>query len=91
MAEEAKEIKINDFCLYPFAKIEDAYRELYEVQEHFDERFKIRIAGRGYVLTSDREVIDASGFVVDRDSPLEKGKDSFRKILEFPLYTHNSS
>ena len=78
--EEAPEVKLGDFHVFPYLRKENAVTSAYHAQEHFDERFEVRSFKGGHILTSDTRVIDARGFVVNRTSPLEFGVETFNKI-----------
>ncbi len=72
--------------IFPYAKLDDALRDLYAAQECFDERFRIRVVGEGYVLTSDERVCDARGQGPNRVSPIRAERAAFILATKFPPY-----
>lgn len=72
--------------IFHYAKLDDVLRDLYVAQECFDERFRIRVVGKGYVLTSNERVCDARGQGPNRASPIEAERAAFMLATKFPPY-----
>ncbi len=83
---EAPEIEIRGVKAFPHSKLEDALRANYHCQEHFDERFTIRLLGEGYICASNSTATDARGYLASLDSPLPDQREAFKAILHLQIY-----
>ncbi|MDP3734447.1 MAG: hypothetical protein Q8R37_04400 [Nanoarchaeota archaeon] len=80
--KEAPTIKIEEFTVFPYAIFEDAKNSVYDAQEHFDQMFRVRNFHEGYILVSDTRVLDARGFVVDKQMlKISQSVETFYNIL----------
>jgi hypothetical protein len=85
--EESLTVRIGEFSVFPYKSLDDALSTIDHAKEHFEEQFKVRRFHQGYILASATRVLDTIGFVVDQDSPLDKGPQTFFRILRESLDT----
>jgi len=78
--QEAPELNYK-FKIYPYKNLNDALNSLYRAQESFDDRFKVRAIGEGFILTSETHILDARGYCADKLSPLDGDLESIGRVF----------
>jgi len=98
MGTEIKEAEAVDLirtpdlhlAIYPYLLKKDAEDSIEGLEKHFKglngfENFRVCEHDGGYVVACDEAIFDARGVCVDKESPLEGGKEAFLRARD--MYT----
>ena len=80
MPNESEEVIVNGFHVFPYKYLDDAEKDLDYDKDHFGIDFNVRKFRKGYIVISEKQIVDARGFCLSDSSPLENGVETFYEI-----------